>query len=136
MENTEKLYENLMARLKTQPHLAQAEDLQKEIMKRIECQDGNKKKMNFYHFTSIISGAAACLLAVLFTWETVQSQTNYYSERTVMNRQTDVENFQNISFSATNDLENLKTIASIMQQKQIENKKREQFYTSLLNIIN
>jgi hypothetical protein len=140
MENTEKLYENLITLLKnSKPHLEQAEELQKNTIKRIEYLSINKKKMNIYRFTGIISGMAACLLGILFVYETTQKQIDYPSECNVANNQIDrvgKEFMQKISFNATTNVETLKAISSIMQQKQIENKKREQFYASLLEKIN
>jgi hypothetical protein len=139
MENTEKLYENLMARLKKPPHLPQTEVLQKNIMQRIEFQSKNEKRMTIYRFTGVISGIAACLLAGLLLYETIQYPAANPLESNTINRQNSVmikEIGQNYSFNPTNNAENLKIIASILRQKQIENKKREQFYASFLDRIN
>ena len=140
MESTEKSYENLMRFLKnSEPQLEQADELRKNILKRIEYQSINKQKRTIYRFTAILSGAAACFLGILFVYETARWQTACHSEPSAVRLQTSIatrEFVQNSSFHPTNYAENLKIIASLMQQKQIENKKQERLYAALLDRIN
>jgi hypothetical protein len=130
MKNTEKSYENLVNLLKnSKPHLEQAEDLRKNIIKRIEYQSANRQKMTIYCFTGIISGVAACLLGILFLYETTRTQMDYSIEYQSVNKKYSLmtDFAQSTSYHPTNNVEDLKIIASIIQQRQIENKKREQF---------
>ena len=140
MENTEKLYENLMTFLKERtPQLPQTEDLQHNIMQRIEYKSKNKGKTTIYRFTGIISGAAACLLGILLLYETMQYPSINPLESNAINQRHSViikEIGQEFSFNSTNNAENLKIIASFIREKQVENKKREQIYAAFLNRIN
>ena len=140
MENIEKSYENLIALLKSsEPRLEQASALQKNIMQGIEYQSVNRQKMSIYRLTGMISGVAACLLGVLFIYETAQKQVNLHCN--TANEQIHAirtELAQKISLNAVsnNNLENIKIISSVIRQKQIENKERKQFYASFLGKFN
>ncbi|MDR2407400.1 MAG: hypothetical protein LBE13_04715 [Bacteroidales bacterium] len=135
MKNNKLTYEELTDLLKnTAPVLEHSEEVTQTIMSQIERIAKNKKKYRFIHITGMLSGAVACLLLCLLTYETIQISTYQHGKSKIPAKLSDKERTHIINTSQCYTVKDMTSGIKIISEKIKEKSKRKDIKAQIFTV--